>query len=117
MRGASAAQGVSRIRLVTVEKMLAIDHRFPAGFNRRFHAERDALEIFIERAGERDMHMIIPGLGDKDDRVGVRGEQSYDAWIVLGRSSGRLVMPKAAKRAPIAGLRSKNFVSTGLAPG
>ena len=64
--------------------MLAIDHRLAAGGDRRLHAFGDAFEIFLERAAERDMDMVVPGLGDKDDRVGVGGEKRREARIVGG---------------------------------
>ena len=44
----------------------------------------DAVEIFLERAAQRDTNMIVPGLGDEDDRVRVRVKQGGEARIVVG---------------------------------
>ena len=44
----------------------------------------NAFEIFLQRAAERDMDLIIPALGDEDDGVGGAVEQSGDARIVGG---------------------------------
>ena len=97
--------------------MLAVDHRLAAGGDRRFDAVDDAGEVLLQRAAERDVDVIVPGLGDEDDRVGVGGEQAARPGSLAAERPGRLVMPKAQKRARLVGLRSKKRVSIGLAPG
>ena len=53
--------------------------------------------------------MVIPGLGDEADRVGVRVEQRGEARIVGGRAARPLVMPKAVKVASISRLLAEQF--------
>jgi hypothetical protein len=86
VRGARALQGVFGVRLVAVEEMLAIDHGLAASGARDLHGLGDAVEIFVERAAQRDMHLIVPALGDIDDVVGGRLEQRGDAGIIGGRA-------------------------------
>ena len=33
------------------------------------------------------MDVVVPGLGDEDDRVGIGGEQAGEARIVAGRAA------------------------------
>src|SRR5580698_3001671 len=87
MRSARATQRIVGIGLVAVKEVLAIEHRLAAGLDGGLNAQRNAVQIFLERAAERDMDVIVPRLGDEDDGVGVRGEESRDTRIVLGRSS------------------------------
>ena len=70
--------------------MLAIDHCFAARADRRLDAVGYAVEVLLERRAERDMDVIVPSLGDEDDRVGVGGEQPHEARIVGGRAAGSL---------------------------
>src|SRR5277367_3470174 len=70
--------------------MLAIDHCFAARGDRRLDAVGYAVEVLLERRAERDMYVIVPSLGDVDDRVGVGGEQPHEARIVGGRAAGSL---------------------------
>ena len=83
-------QRVSRVGLVAVEEMLAIDHRLAARRDRRAHAVADAVEVLLQRATERDMDVIVPALGDKHDRVGVGRQQTRDAGIVGDRAPSAL---------------------------
>ena len=56
------------------------------------------------------MDVIVPGLGDEHDGVGVGGEQrrrGRDRWRPSGPA--RLVMPKAQNRARFVGLRFEEF--------
>jgi hypothetical protein len=94
-----AGQRIVAVGLVAVEEMLAIDHRLEAAFSPPRHAVGDALEVFLQRAAERDMDVIIPRLGDEADRVGLGLEQRGEAGIVGGRAPARLVMPKPVKAA------------------
>ncbi len=120
MSRARTVQGIVRIGLVSVEKMLAVDHRLAARLDRGLHACLDALEIFLERAAERDMDMIVPGLGDEHDGVGVRGEQACDAGVVLGRSAGAFGHTEGRKARPHRRLALEEFrvdrIGAGIAP-
>ena len=66
--------------------MLAIEDGFAASLTHIGDGILDALDIFIERAAERDVHMVIPSLGDESDRVRLGVEQQRDAGIVGGRT-------------------------------
>jgi hypothetical protein len=81
-RGAGAGERIVWIGLVAVEEMLAIDHRLAVRGDRGLHAIGDGLEVFVERAAERHMDVIIPGLGDIHDRVGVRREETREARVI-----------------------------------
>ena len=83
-----ARERIFGVGLVAVEKMLAVDHRLPAGLDRRSHAVGDRVEVLFKRAAERDVYVIVPGFGDEHDRVGIGGEQPGEAGIVA-RPSGR----------------------------
>ena len=101
--GARAVERVGGIGLVAVEEMLAVDHRLAPGGERRLHAVFDAGEVFLQRAAERDVDVIVPGLGDEHDGVGVGGEQRGEAGIVGGRAAGALghaegAEPRALRR-------------------
>ena len=100
-RRASAFHGVGRIGLVAVEEVLAVHHRLATGSDRRADAILDARQILFQRAAERDMDVIVPRLGDEDDRVGVGGEESGDPGIVGRGAAGALGHAERAKaRAP-----------------
>ena len=113
-----AGKRVVRVGLVAVEEMFAIDHRLAA---RRptaaFTLSAMRLEVLLERAAERDMDVIVPGLGDIDDRVGVGGEKAREARIVGGRAAGPLGHAEGAEAGALVGFCLKNSVSSGLAPG
>ena len=58
----------------------------------------DGVEVLLVGAAERDADVIVPGLGDEADGVGVRVEErarGRDRW--RPRRPARLVMPKAVK--------------------
>ena len=89
--------------------MLAIDHRLAARGDRRLHAVGDGLEVFVERAAERDMDVIVPRLGDKDDRVGVGGEETSKAWIICGRTARALGHAEGAEAGAAGGFLFEEF--------
>ncbi len=108
-RGARAGERIFRIGLVAVEEMLAIDHRLAARADRRLHAVGDGLEVLVERAAQRDMDVIVPRLGDIDDRVGVGGEKTSKAWIIGGRAAGPLGHAEGAEAGAVGGLLFEEF--------
>ena len=108
-RGAGAGKRVFRVGLVAVEEMLAIDHRLAARGDRRLHAVGDGLEVLVERAAERDMDVIVPRLGDIDDRVGVGGEEAGKARIVGGRAARPLGHAEGAEAGAAGGLLFEEF--------
>ena len=95
--GARAFERVGRVGLVAVEEMLAVDHRLAAGGDRRFDAVDDAGEVLLQRAAERDVDVIVPRLGDEDDRVGVGGDEGGEAGIVGRRAAGPLGHAESAE--------------------
>ncbi len=108
-RGAGAGERIFRIGLVAVEEMLAIDHRLAARADGRLHAVGDGLEVLVERAAERDMDVIVPRLGDIDDRVGVGGEETRKAGIIGGRAAGPLGHAEGAEAGAAGGLLLEEF--------
>ena len=90
IRRFSAFQRVVGVVLETVEEMLAIDDHLAAGRHGGLDAVLDAFEVFLQRAAERDMDLIIPGFRDEDDGVGGAVEQGGDAGIVGGGAPGAL---------------------------
>ena len=89
--------------------MLAIDHRLAASGDRRLHAVGDRIEVLLQRAAERDMDMVVPGLGDIDDRVGVGGEKAREARIVGGRAAGALGHAEGAEAGVSRGFAFEEF--------
>ena len=89
--------------------MLAIDHRLAARGDRRLDAVGDRLEVFLERAAERDMDVVVPRLRDIDDRVGVGGEKAREARIVGGRAAGPLGHAEGAEAGAGCGLALEEF--------
>ena len=77
-------QGVVLVGLVAVEEMLAIDDCLAALKERCLDRLADVVQIFLERAAERDTDMVVPGLGDEGDDIGVRGEKARHARIIGG---------------------------------
>ena len=108
-RGAGAGERVFWVGLVAVEEMFAIDHRLAAGGDRRLHAVGDGFEVLVERAAERDMDVIVPRLGDVDDRVGVGGEKTSEARIIGGRAARTLGHAEGAEAGAAGGLLFEEF--------
>ena len=116
--GLGAGQRVFRIGLVAVEEMLAVEQHFPALCLGRADAVADRGEVFLVRRLQRDVDVVVPGLGDKADGVGLGIEQRGKAGIVGGRAAGP---PRHAeggeRRVRACGPSPNNSVSVGLAPG
>ena len=108
-RGAGAGERVFWVGLVAVEEMFAIDHRLAAGGDRRLHAVGDGFEVLVERAAQRDMDVIVPRLGDIDDRVGVGGEKTREARIIGGRAARTLGHAEGAEAGAAGGLLFEEF--------
>ena len=113
-----AGERISRIGLVTIEKMLAVEQHLAAfGFGGA-HAVADRSEVLLVRGLERDPDVIVPGFGDEADGVRFCGESSaarpgsFDA-----ERPGRRVMPNAVIFARAGRFSAKKAVSIGLAPG
>ena len=83
-----AGQRIFRIGLVAVEEMLAVEQHFAALRLGGAHAVADRGEVFLVRRLQRDLDVIVPGLGDKTDGVGLGLEQRGEARIVGGRAAG-----------------------------
>ena len=86
--GLGAGQRIGRIGLVAVEEMLAVEQHLAAFGLGGLHAVADRGEVFLERGLERDAHVIVPGLGDEADRLGLGVEQRGEPRIVRGRAAG-----------------------------
>ena len=116
--GLGAGQRIVRIGLVAVEEMLAVEQHLAALGLGGAHAVADRGEVFLERGLERDADVIVPGLGDEADRVGLGVEQRGKPRIVRGRAAGP---PRHAEggegRVRARGPRRTVRVSVGLAPG
>ena len=82
-----AGERIVRIGLVAVEEMLAVEQHLAALGLAAAHAVADRGEVLLERL-QRDAHVIVPGLGDEADGVGLGGEQRGEARIVRGRAAG-----------------------------
>ena len=108
-RGLSAGERIFRVGPEAVEEMLAVDHRLAARRDGRLDAVGDRFEVLVERAAERDMDVIVPALGDEDDRVGIGGEQTREAGIVAGRASGALGHAEGAEARALRRLRLEEF--------
>ncbi len=87
-----AGQRVFRVRLVAVEEMLAVEQNLAARRLRRLHRLRDRVEVLLLGRAERDLDLIVPGLGDETDRVGLGGEQQVQAGVV-GNAARRRASP------------------------
>ena len=78
----------------------------------------DAVEVLLERASERDADVVVPGLGDEADRVGIGVEQRRDAGVVRGRAAGALRHAEGGEAcAFLVRFSAKKLVSSGFAPG
>src|SRR5208283_5748794 len=84
MAGLGGLQRVAFVGLEAVEEMLAIEDRLAARRPSRLDRLGYIFEIFLERAAERDMDMIIPGLAHEGDDIGLRREKAGDARIIGG---------------------------------
>ena len=82
-----AGQRVSRIRLVAIEEMLAVEHHFAAFGLGGAHAVADRGQHFLFRRLQRDAHVVIPRLCDKADRVGFRVKERDQSRIVRRRTA------------------------------
>jgi len=85
--GFRALKRILRIGFVTVEEMLAVEQHFTAFSLRRFHAVADRGEVFLVGRLQSDAHMVVPGLGDKTNRVGLGLKQRRQTGIVRRRAA------------------------------
>ena len=86
--GLGAGERVLRIGLVAVEKMLAVEQHFAAlGFGGG-DAVADRGKVLLLGGLERHPHVIVPGLGNEADGVGLGVEQRHQPRIVRGRATG-----------------------------
>ncbi len=90
MGGPGDIERIGRVRLVSVEEMLAIDDGLAPARQGGLDALPQAVEILLERAAERGPHMEVPGLRHVADDVGLGLQQACDAGIVGGRDAGPL---------------------------
>ena len=86
IRRDSNRQCIFRIGLVPVKEMLAIEHHLASAPMHRRDTVRNRVEIFLERAPQRHMHLIIPRLADKTNRIACRIKQRGNARIIRGRT-------------------------------
>ena len=86
--GLGAGERELRIGLVAVEEVLAVEQHLAALRLGGADAVADRGEVFLERDLERHPHVIVPGLGDEADGVGLGVEQRREARIVGGRAAG-----------------------------
>ena len=82
-----AGERVFGVGLVAVEEMLAVEQHFPALRLGGAHAVADRGDVFLLRRLQRHAHVVIPGLGDKADGVGLGVEQRGQPRIVGGRAA------------------------------
>src|ERR1700722_7074439 len=67
--------------------MLAVEQYFAALGLGGADAVADRGEHFLLGRLERNAHVIIPGFGDKTNRVGLRVEKRDQTWIVRRRTA------------------------------
>ena len=85
--GLGAGERVSRIGLVAVEEMLAIDQRLAPARDDGLRRFLDRREILFEADAERDIDVKIPRLGDQADRGDLGGEQRLKTGIIGERAA------------------------------
>ena len=85
-----ADERVSRIGLVAVEEMLAIDQRLAPAFDDGLRRLLDRREVLFETDAERDIDVKVPRLRDQADRCDLGGEQRLKAGIVSERAARAL---------------------------
>ena len=83
-----AGERISRIGLVTIEKMLAVEQHLAAFGFRGAHAVADRSEVLLVRGLKRDPDVIVPGLGYKADDIRLGGKERGEARIVRRRAAG-----------------------------
>ena len=107
--GLGAGQRIFRIGLVAVEEMLAIEQHLAAlGFG-GLHAVADRGEVFLLRRLQRDAHVVVPGLGDEADGVGLGLEQRGQARIVRGRAARPARHAEGGEVSPQFAVRAEQF--------
>ena len=70
--------------------MFAVEYDFAAALHRDLDQIADRFDILFQRRAEGDAHVIVPGLGDESDDLGIGFEQRGDARIVGGGTAGAL---------------------------
>ena len=71
--------------------MFAVDHRLAAGCLTTASTDcAHAVEVLLVGDAERDAHVIVPGLGDEADGVGVGLAGRLEPRIVGDRAAGPL---------------------------
>ena len=109
MGGAGALQGIGGIGLVAIEEMLAIEDRLAPVLAHQLDGIGDAIEVFIERAAQRHMHLIVPGLGDEGDDIRIRIQKTRDARIIGRRAPGALGHAEGGETGLAGGLLAEEF--------
>ncbi len=113
-----ARERIIGICLVAVEEVLAIDQHLTALFLGRAHAVTNGRQIFLKRGLKRHAHLIIRGLGDEADCIGLGVEQRRNARIVRDRAARPARHAKGGEGGVSSvGGSAKNWVSVGFAPG
>ena len=106
--GLRAGERISGLGLVAVEEMLAVEQHFAALGLGGAHGVADRGEVLFLRGLERDAHVIVPGLGDEADGVGLaRREARPGPDRSTPSGPGRRVMPKAVNFARIGRFSAK----------
>ncbi len=82
--GLHTSQRIVWIGLITIKKVLAIDHGLPATGDDRPHTIRNTVEIFFVGDAQCDIHMEVPAFANKADSGRGTVENSGQARVIVG---------------------------------
>ena len=89
--------------------MLAVEQHFAALGLGGANAVADRGEVFFRRRLQRNAHMVVPGLGDKADGIGLGFEQCHEAGIVRDRAAGTARHAKRSEGGVEFAVRTEQF--------
>jgi hypothetical protein len=69
----------------------------------------DSIKVFLERAAQRHMHLIVPGLGDEGDDIRIRIQKARDARIIGRRAPGPLGHAEGGETGLAGGFLAEEF--------
>ena len=79
---AGASEGIGRVRLVAVEEVLGVEEHLAPRRPRRRDRLADGFQVLLLGRAEGDADVIVPGLRDEADGIGLRVEEGAEAGVV-----------------------------------
>ena len=76
------SQRIMRVGAVAIKEMLAVNDDLTAIGHGDLHAFADVIEVFIQRAAQRRVHVEIPGFRNIGNGVGFCCQQARDTGII-----------------------------------